>query len=399
MKQIFSFLLLSQTIFCQSWYRISDFPITKRDDGVGVIVNNKAYFGTGLQEGFSITGNFAILDLSTQTWSNTSNMPNGTERQYACAFAGPNCFYVFGGEAGGYALNTLYKYDISTNTWGNKSSKPGNGLNGASCMPFGDKVIFVGGKDDIGTVHDEVWEYSISQDAWTQKNNIPFGGRWRASASTLNNSGYLLFGRDNNGSFRKELLKYNPVNDTWTSIMDFPQPKGRAYAALQTINNKLILYGGYDTTNAYYNDAWLYDEAQNSWSLEASMPSFGRKGGMSCSANGKFYYSCGINQQDRRLNETWVLDVPLGIDEKNKTSTFSLFPNPFTDFIYVSGINEKPKIYSYTIHDLMGNDILSKKNIDGGFFEINTQEIRSGIYILRLFSTGNLIGVIKIVKE
>lgn len=98
MKLISLLLLLTSHGFCQVWSRLPDFPSTRRDDGVAVVVGNKAYFGTGLQEDWYATNDFYELDLSLNTWRSLPQMPSYTQRQYACAFAGNNCFYVFGGQ-------------------------------------------------------------------------------------------------------------------------------------------------------------------------------------------------------------------------------------------------------------------------------------------------------------
>lgn len=289
-KIIILICLITQYCVAQTWSQLADFPNTERDDGVAVKINGKAYFGTGLLAGFTLGKDFYSYDLASNTWSAIASMPTGSERQYAVAFTFSNSFYVYSGSGYSNAVFTdLQRYDVATNTWTALTGKPGNGLIGASCFEFGDKIIIVGGKFQSGAVSDEVWEYTISTDTWSQKNNFPFGGRWRAGASVLNNIGYLIFGKDNNQSFRKEMYSYNNTTDVWTKIMDFPQPKGRAYSALKSSITKLVLFGGYDTLNTYYNDVWFYNDLTNSWIQGPNLPSFGRKGGLSCTVGDKFF--------------------------------------------------------------------------------------------------------------
>ena len=170
MKFLFAFLIISNSLISQGWIRIPDFPNDARDDGIAVSVNGKAYFGLGLKVGWILGGDFYALDVSNNSWSAIANIPAGAERQYCSAFAGPGCFFVFGGDAPNGALNDLYKYDIATNTWSVMTSKPGNGLKGASCLVFSNKIIIMGGITITeGPVSDEVWEYTISTDTWLQK--------------------------------------------------------------------------------------------------------------------------------------------------------------------------------------------------------------------------------------
>lgn len=379
----------------QTWSQLPDFPNTERDDGVVITIGNKAYFGTGLLAGFTLGKDFYSFDLSTNTWSTIASMPNGLERQYGCAFAYGNSFYVFSGAGYSNAVFTdLQRYDVATNTWTAMAGKPGSGLIGASCLEFGDKTIIVGGKFQSGIVNNEVWEYNISTNTWLQKNNFPFGGRWRSSASVLNNVGYLLFGIDNNSSFRKEMYSYDHATDVWTKIMDFPQAQGRGYAALRTVSGQMILFGGYDSLNNYHNDTWYFNDVTMLWTQGPSMPSFGRKGGMSCATNTNFYYSCGINVIDTRLKETWAIDVPLGIKENKNAIDFSIYPNPCNDKLYInSSLTNKYKI---ELTDVNSKLLLSQEeNINN----IDISNFEKGIYFLKILDGNRIVSVKKIIKE
>ncbi len=395
MRLLFIFIFLSNVLLSQTWLQLSDFPNTERDDGVAVHINNKAYFGTGLLAGFSLGRDFYAYDIATSTWTTIAPMPVGSDRQYATAFTHLNSFYVFSGSGYSNAVFTdLQRYDVATNTWTTLASKPGNGLIGASCLEYGDKIIIVGGKFQSGVVSDEVWEYTISSNSWAQKNNFTFGGRWRASASVLNGVGYLLFGKDNNQSFRKEMYSYNHVTDIWTKVMDFPQPKGRSYSALKSSTTQLILFGGYDTLNTYYNDVWYYNPFLVSWSAGPNMPAAGRKGGMSCIAGDRFFYSCGINVSDVRLKETWVIDVPVGLKENDSEINFSVYPNPCNDKIF---INPSKENYTFEITDITSKIILSEQNKNSNSIDISTFE--KGIYFLRILEGTKQVGIKKIIKE
>jgi N-acetylneuraminic acid mutarotase len=397
MRLFYIFFLFYNVAWGQKWIRLPDFPSLKRDDGVAVTVNDKAYFGTGLVE-WDITADFYALDLSTYGWSAIPSMPGGAERQYACGFAGPDCFFVFGGDGIGGALNNMYKYNITTSTWASVASKPGNGLIAASSMNFGDKIIIVAGKYQSGQVSSEVWEYTISDNTWSQKNNFPFAGRWRASASVLNNSGYLLFGIDNAGVFRKELYKYIPAADQWTVISDFPLPKGRAYAAMQMANTQLFLFGGCDTLNTLYKDSWYFKETTGAWTQGPDLPSTGRKGGMSCAKGDFFFYSCGIGEGPTRLTETWMTDIPLGIKEISREESFSVYPNPTKGVILISSAKKNGETFAYSLNDIFGKELYFGKNKDASA-TVEIAGLAPGVYFLSLFFENDLMEVKRIIKE
>ncbi len=397
MKIFYTLLILSNFTFAQTWSQLSDLPALERDDGVAKVINNKAYFGTGLRVGFSLGNDFYSLDLTTNTWTTIASMPNGAERQYAVAFTYSNYFFVQGGSgAGGALFSDTYRYDVVNNIWTTVAPKPGTAVMASSSFTLNNKAYVFSGKDLNNTVSNEVWEYDMMSNVWTQKNNFPFGGRWRASAATLNNNGYVMFGRDNNNSIRKEIYKYNQSADSWTKITDFPQAKGRYYVGMQNAANKLVLFGGIDTLDNYFNDCWFFDDITNSFSQGPNLPSFGRKGGMCCSSGNKFYYSCGVTAT-ARVKETWMIDVPVGIKEYLTENNFIVGPNPCSGVLYIKSLNKtKCKI---EFGNLIGETLFEKyfnSNVDEN---INLAGLAKGVYILKFIIENKASETRKIIVE
>ena len=390
--------LFSGGLFGQTWLQLADLPGLGRDDGVAVTVNNTLYFGTGLRSDWSYGSDFYALDAATNTWTTIAQMPGGAQRQYACAFAGPGCFFVFAGDGVGGPLNNLYKYTPASNSWTQMASKPGNGVFGASCLPFGDRVIFMGGKFQGGIVSSEVWEYTIISDSWIQKNNFPFGGKFRASAAVMNATGYLLFGIDQNNLFKKTMHSYNPVSDLWTALPDFPQTPGRAYAALNFIDNRLILFGGYDSSNMYHKDVWYFMPGSG-WLQDNDFPSFGRKGGMSAVAGNKFYYSCGINVSDQRQNETWMLDLPVGISEQASKQDMKVYPNPFSDFLLFKAEHAIDEA-RFEFTDIYGKTVerITKRNVSS-VVALSISHLPPGIYFLKIYVGEEFVTVKRLIRN
>lgn len=378
---LITFILLNADSKAQSWTQLSDFPGLERDDGVAFVINNKAYCGSGLKVGWVLGGDFYSLDLGTETWTTVASLPPGKERQYACGFTDGTNGFVFGGEAFGSDLNDLWMYSPVTNSWTAKASKPGNGVRGASCFVIRDTAYIVGGA--VGTINaiNEVWAYIIASNTWIQKNNAPFS-IWRAAATTCFYTGTLLFGRDANGSFRRELYYYLPSTDTWQQQSVFPG-NGRAYATMQAFDPTdlyLYVYCGYDTLNTYYNDLYGYHILSNTWFPINSIPSFGRKGGMGFWSMNTLYYTCGINQSNLRLKETWKSDQYATIKEFKKNKDLSVYPNPATSEIYlkITGTDS----YDYEISDISGRVLLSGplENND----RINVSALSQGVYFVKV---------------
>ncbi|MCU0360353.1 MAG: T9SS type A sorting domain-containing protein [Bacteroidia bacterium] len=401
MRVLFLFFLTTQ-ISAQNWTLLSSFPGIACDDGVAVEVEGKAYVGTGLQTGWVLAGDFFVMDLSSHTWSTIASMPAGTERQYACAFRGPSAIYVFGGDGSAGVLNTLYKYHIHSNTWTQMASKPGAGVYGASMMAFGDKILLLGGRFSNANVNQEVWEYSISNNAWTQKSNMPaaYEGRWMACATTFNGKGYYLYGVDNTINFRTEFLEYDPQTDSWQMLSPPASTPSRAYASLESLNNQLILFGGVDSLNVYYTTVSYYHPASNTWSPGQNLPANARRGGMSWTKDNRYYYTCGLDDNSVRLNETWILDVPLGFEENEIKRMFQIGPNPIKNRLLIYS-NQIQNQYTIGIFDAFGQRQINAKEYEYSEYgiNVNTEQLKSGLYFLEIQMEGSIPVRWKVIKE
>lgn len=401
MRVIILLVLLPSFYFSQAWVKLPDFPGTKRDDGTAVVVNNKAYFGTGLQEGWTSTVDFYCLDLTTKNWSTIANMPNGTERQYARAFKGNNGFYVFGGDGPTGALNNLFKYDIATNTWSLMANKPGAGLIGPACFEFGNKVIIAGGKTSTAGVNSaEVWEYDLSNNSWTQKNNFPYTPRWHACTAVINGNGYMVFGQAPNDSCGTEFYTYNPSNDTWQQLSDIPIPKGRSYARMEALSNRLVLFGGVNCYGEHYKDMWHYNFSTQIWKQNIDLPSFERRGGMSCTDGKHLYYACGYSPIEGRLKEVWRTDIPLSIKNFEEQNALKLYPNPAQYKLHVMVDNIETSTLHINFTSVFGNKMefaSNKIKVENGEMIIDVSELNSGVYLLSLETESGQIGAAKVI--
>jgi hypothetical protein len=89
-----------------------------------------------------------------------------------------------------------------------------------------------------------------------------------------------------------------------------------------------------------------------------------------------------------------TLNIVLGLKQFGQLSNISITPNPFQNNFAVG--NDKP-ISTYEIMDMTGKIIL-KKNVNTNNFNVNTENLNSGIYFIKMFVEGKAI-VSKMVKE
>jgi N-acetylneuraminic acid mutarotase len=371
----------------QTWAQLADFPAPERDDGFAFVINNKAYCGAGLKVGWLLGNDFHCLDLGSETWTTLASMPAGQERQYACGFTDGTNGYVFGGEAWGNDLNTLWMYSPATNSWTAKASKPGNGVRGACCFVIANTAYIVGGAVGTTDAINEVWAYDMLNNSWTQKNNLPISN-WRGCAGVSNGKGYLLFGMTANYAYNRYLYKYDPQGDTWSYQHTFPgSSSGLVYSSMQTINNELIVFSGKDSLNVFTNDLWTYDVINNTWNFVNALPATLRKGGMGFADKGTYYYTCGITPGDVRLKETWKIGLSVGITEYPESGKVLIYPNPASTFIHIQGFEEE----DFKILTIRGQLVSEGKIINGN---IDISLLEPGIYFLGVNGTRG-----KIIKQ
>jgi len=399
MKLFFGLFIYSGIAFSQNWMQISSFPGTERDDGVAVVIGTKAYVGSGLTAGWTFGADFYCYDMLSQSWSPVVSMPAGSERQYACAFKGGQGFYVFGGDGNGGVLNTLFEYNIANSNWTQKTAKPGAGIYGASCFEFGDTVIIAGGRFQGNSINNEVWMYRISTDTWQQLNSLPagLGGRWRAAYAVLQGKGYLLFGLDGNNAWRKELMEYDPRFDSWTKIMEVQTFPSLAYASMQGQGGKLLLFAGVDSLYNYSTACRYFELSTYTWSQGPSLNAIPRRGGMSWTYNNSFFYSCGLDENEQRLKETWKLDLITSLNQERFELIYQISPNPFTNAIAIDKGEDNP--FRIEMWNLSGNLILEESSDSEKRVILNTAQVPTGFYILKLFSGDRLVATKKLIKH
>jgi hypothetical protein len=88
-------------------------------------------------------------------------------------------------------------------------------------------------------------------------------------------------------------------------------------------------------------------------------------------------------------------DSPLTLSELKENSVY-LYPNPFTNFAEMKLDTENLTDISIRIIDMLGNELINEKLIDG---RINRGNLNSGMYVLQVFNTNGILGVSNIIVQ
>jgi N-acetylneuraminic acid mutarotase/glucose/arabinose dehydrogenase len=283
-----------------TWTSAASMPQPVGEIAAGVI-DGKMYV---VGEGSTKTFRYNFLN---NTWVDNMAIRQFTGHHHASeVFAGK--WYLIGGL--GQGAGTVQIYDPVTNSWSLGASMPWNG--GSVCTALIDGKIYASGGIVGSTTVDNCAAYDISANSWTNLASAPFQlGRNHAAAST-DGERFFIFGGRGIGSGAgnvvangfPDVFVYDPSTNTWMSSRDVgsplvPMPIGRGGMGKAVFyRNEFYVMGG-ETLNGpgaqpgnVYNRVDVYNPLNNSWRLDASMPT-ARHGIFPVVYQGKIYVPAG----------------------------------------------------------------------------------------------------------
>ncbi|RIB14715.1 hypothetical protein C2G38_2194233 [Gigaspora rosea] len=256
-----------------------------------VLIDNKLYFGGGMNQSFGITNEFFYLDVSKPfTTTDNVSMPwidltytGGPLKDLATACIGGknnDMIFIFGGisNLSDYSVanqSFVNQFDTSKQQWINITSV-GNVPTTKffiSCANFDNGLIAIfSGEFNTTIITNELWVFNTLTLTWSLSNatNAPlpmYGYR----AVTLPDGNILYIGgrsvaRNSAAMPMNNLLLYNTTTDTWTNKnMSGPTPSPRDdFSAVLTSDGRIIIFGG-ETVNNALGDLWILDTTLFQW--------------------------------------------------------------------------------------------------------------------------------------
>lgn len=228
-------------ITTNTWSTIMGVPAIKSAFGFSFVVNNRIFFGGGVDQPGTFT-NVVHEFIPPSTFSTVDNIPNGPASAFS--FSIGNFGYVGGGYiVGNVNLNTMYRFEPA----------------------------------------------AASGSQWTSVTAYPGMGKANFGKAVLNGYAYVGLGRSNPGTtVYNDFWRYDPTTGsggTWTAMAPFPGTP-RECPIIAANCNKLILMGGVTQTGSNFNDIWQFDPnvgPTGTWTLlgtstNVSGPSNGRYG-------------------------------------------------------------------------------------------------------------------------
>ncbi len=192
---------------------------------------------------------------------------NGIARSFPVTFTINNTVYVGTGydvENKKY-LSDFYKFDAANETWEKIADFPGIARNKGVAFAS-DSYGYVGLGYDGDNALSDFWKYDPDADSWTQVTDFPGGdgaGRYEAIAFGIDNMGYVGTGYDTE-VYYNDFYIYDTENDTWTEGPSVKGTSKRRGAMCFTYQGKGYVVGGKGSAS-YLENLCVYDPEENSW--------------------------------------------------------------------------------------------------------------------------------------
>lgn len=418
----FAFTLFFLSTFAQNtWQQITptgDIPAERQGHSM-VTIDNLVYLFGGMNSSKSILNNLSIYDSEYDNWveEDPANTPPPPRFGHQSVVKDGK-MYVFFGMGTSNALDEIWEYDPANKEWTQiipvSSNNPVARFDHTAIVS-GSVVWIAGGLDNNGMPLNDLWYYSFGSNELTQCNNIPAANGVYGHVSACSGSEVYIFGGYQGSALSNTMFKYTIGSEgTWNTVnIGGALPAPTAYSASAQYGTDLYIAGG-ETGTGVTGSTWLWDMAQQQFTQLANGPAW---------AYGAFAFTNSgdpLKQKNEPEyaeilfwggsadfvvynDETWIyttdIEIPVGINE-NTGREINVFPNPATDYIYITLSNEiiSNTSCSYQLLDIMGREV-STGIIAQEKQCLDISEISEGLYFLNFYAYNQLLKSKKIIKQ
>jgi hypothetical protein len=458
MKKLLLVFCLFSSVFCfGQWTEITP-TLTSSFLNTGVAYNGKIYFTGGPKTQFVTTAAYnkkvEVLDLATQTISQAGAGISAAR----CAIAGAALngkIYFMGGHKwisttpGLFFYDNIDIYDIASSTWTLKHLSIARTASAA--VVVGGKILCAGGFYANNLPSNVVDIYDNATGLWTvQHLSIAKGELY--VAGVVGNKAYFCGGSTNGNTYActDVVDVYDADTDTWSvthlsvarqdisvtgvgkyllcaggytqnegksNIIDILNTEtnewttstlseSRTASLPITLGNKAYFIGGgnFDLSIGYLdastNVVDVFDATNNTWSTMHINKN--RMAGAGVSWGNQIVIGGGWRAEEAMttgsieiLTDNTISATKTPIEAK---TNFHLSPNPSSDFLQISFLDNNTTADAVQILDVAGKQIMYKTLINNEL-NINIAGLEAGIYFLKLENESKSIGVRKFVVE
>jgi N-acetylneuraminic acid mutarotase len=213
-------------------------------------------------------------------------------------------------------------------SWTQKANFPLPGRQYANGFSIGNKGYYVFGCYLNNPNSVNLVEYDPSTNAWTQKTNFPGNTRIMSHVFVIDTLAYFVSGAywsgvASNYTGYNDMWVYNPYNDSWTQLNNFPGTARHGAFAFSYAGEGYFGLG-IDENLHYLSDFWKYNPATDTWIQRASFPGIKRKNGFQFSISKNGYVGLGYDSTSTALSDVWRYDA--GLDSWYQMNNFPADP-------------------------------------------------------------------------
>lgn len=377
-----------------SWQNLNNFPGTARDDASGIVCNGAGYMGTGFGTGFVYLNDWWKYSFETDTWTPQSSLP-AEARQYT-AIAGINRdIYLLGGITPSGCTDELWVYHTLYDEWELISHFPGGGRQApVLCAVNGQLYAGLGRCGSI--YYNDWWAFDPGVLTWTQLLSFPGEARFDPIQAALNENVLVGAGISATGA-QNDFYGYDPVFSVWKKLNDFPGC-GTFYTVHAADQNQLWVCAGADAAYGFcpgfyqYTGGFFADEWKT-WDVNALDPV--RRGGVGFLFNNRFFYVCGLDSSNNRLNRVqYVETAPVSITGNND---LVIYPSLSTTYIC---IESGTQLYgTLSVYNASGQPVpVDVSALFSQYARLDVSHLLKGLYIVKVADKEGKVRVGKFVK-
>lgn len=276
------------------------------------VIGGKIYVSHGMRAGIGDSKVLTIYDIASDTWSTGASASVARAELVGAAAGGKH--YAIGGRP---AQNTVEIYDPATDTWSSGPAMP-TARRGLGAATIDGKIYVVGGSTGpsphSGTALDatEVLDTTLATPAWVSLAAMPTAMMGVYATVAFGGKVYVFGGYDG-ANVSGAVQIYDQASNTWSSGATMPTPRSNALAGVCC--GRIFVIGGYDgSTNLAVNE--VYDPATDTWDTAPSKLTPGSEFAVGDVSVGGKIYCIGSGIFGAQMNTHEVFSCPLQVDKE-----------------------------------------------------------------------------------